>query len=169
MRTLVVDGYNVLRASGRYRRLAESDLESARAALVRDVAAFAAGTYRAVVVFDGAANPASDGVPHHVAGAAIVFSAHGIDADAVIESLAHRHRARGEEVTVVTSDAQTQWAVLGEGVLRMSASEFVDALASESTEWGSHNPAGSTRQTLDLRVDPEVREALTRWARGAIP
>ena len=125
MRTLVVDGYNVLAASPRYRALAQEDLESARAALVRDVVTFAQGSFRAVVVFDGASNPRSDGTPHHVTGAAVLFSAYGVDADTVIEALVHRHRERAEDVVVVTSDAQTQWAVMGPGVSRMSAAEFV--------------------------------------------
>lgn len=169
MRALVVDGYNVLAASPRYRHLAEQDLESARAALVNDVVVFAVGSYRAVVVFDGAGNPASDGSPHHVPGAAVVFSPFGTDADAVIEALVHRHRDRGDEVVVVTSDAQTQWTVLGPGVSRMSAAEFVDGLEAESSVWEEYNPYGSTRQTLDSRIDPAVRAALSRWARGIKP
>ncbi len=169
MRTLVVDGYNVLRASSRYRSLAENDLESARAALVGDVVTFAAGEYRAVVVFDGAGNPSSTGTPHHVPGAVVVFSAYGVDADAVVEAIVHRHRERGEDVVVVTSDAQTQWTVLGPGVSRMSAAEFIAALEVETESWGEHNPAGSTRVTIDALVDPQVKAALTRWARGSAP
>ncbi len=169
MRTLIVDGYNVVATSERYRRLAEADLESARAALVGDVVTFAADGYRAIVVFDGAGNPESTGAPHRVPGAVVVFSAHGVDADAVIEALVHRYRERGEDVIVVTSDAQTQWAVLGPGVSRMSAGEFVAALESASDAWTEHVPAGSTRQTIDSLVDPEVRAALSRWARGVRP
>jgi uncharacterized protein len=169
MRTLLVDGYNVIAASPRYRRLAKTDLESARAALVSDVVTFAAGEYHAVVVFDGAGNPQSNGVPHHVPGALVIFSAYCMDADTVIEGLVHRHRERGESVVVATSDAQTQWTVLGPGVSRMPAGEFVAALESEAETWAEHNPSGSTRQTLDSRIDPQVREALSRWARGSAP
>ena len=166
MRALVVDGYNVLAATPRYRHLADIDPESARAVLVRDVVTFAQDRYRAVVVFDGANNTHSDGAPHHVPGAVVVFSAHGVDADTVIEGLVHRHRERGEEVVVVTSDAQTQWTVLGPGVSRMSAAEFVSVLEPEADAWREHNPSGSTRQTLESRIDPAVRATLSRWARG---
>ncbi len=41
VRVLLVDGYNVIRQTPPYRELAEDDLESARAALVSDVAAYA--------------------------------------------------------------------------------------------------------------------------------
>jgi predicted RNA-binding protein with PIN domain len=168
MRTplLLVDGYNVIAASPRYRHLADGDIESARAALLGDVVTLSQGRYRAVVVFDGAGNPHSDGAPHHVPGALVVFSAYGVDADSVIEQLSHRHRERGEEVVVVTSDAQTQWTVLGPGVSRMSAAEFVSEVEAGAGTWQEHTPSGSTRQTLDSRIDPAVRATLSRWARG---
>ena len=73
-RVLIVDGYNVIRLTPPYRELAGIDLESARAALVSDVAAYAAGEWDATVVFDGANNPHSTGEPHNVAGVRIVFS-----------------------------------------------------------------------------------------------
>ena len=166
MRVLVVDGYNVIMSAVRYKSLAEEDMEAARAALVGDVAATALGESVALVVFDGAGNPGSDGTPHHVPGAAVVFSPYGTDADTVIESIVHKHRERGDEVIVVTSDAQTQWAVMGPGVSRASSSEFVDSLATGSAEWREHNPSGSRKATLDTRIDAGVRDALARWARG---
>jgi uncharacterized protein len=166
MRALLVDGYNVLSASPRYKRLAETDIEFARAALVKDVAAFAVGTYRAVVVFDGRSNPSSDGSPHRLPGVVVIFSPYGSDADAVLEGLVHRHRGRGDEVVIVTSDAQLQATVMGQHVSRMSAKEFVDALEVGSNAWREHNPHGSRRLTLDALVEPSVRETLSRWARG---
>lgn len=167
MRALVVDGYNVLMSAPRYRGLADSDLEAARAALVGDVAAAAVGEYRAVVVFDGADNPASDGAWHHVPGAAVIFSPWGTDADTVIEAIVHKHRERGDHVVVVTSDAATQWTVMGPGVSRISAAEFVASLEVRSVEWREHAPMGSLKGTLDTRIDAKTREALSRWARGS--
>jgi predicted RNA-binding protein with PIN domain len=163
-----VDGYNVIMSSQRYRRLADDDIEAARAALVGDVAATALGDYLAVVVFDGGGNPDSDGTPHHLPGAAVIFSPAGVDADTVIESIVHKHRERGDQVVVVTSDAQTQWAVMGPGVTRASSSEFAASLDSGSEEWRAHNPSGSRKGTLDMRIDPAVRAALSRWARGRV-
>jgi predicted RNA-binding protein with PIN domain len=166
VRALVVDGYNVIMSAPRYRGLADNDIEAARAALVGDVAAMAVGEYVAVVVFDGAGNPESDGTPHHLPGAAVIFSPAGVDADTVIEAIVHKHRERGDQVVVVTSDAQTQWAVMGPGVTRASSAEFVVSLDTDSTDWRAHNPSGSRKGTLDMRIDPDVREALSRWARG---
>jgi hypothetical protein len=52
-RVLIVDGYNVIRSTPPYREIASQDLESARVALISDVAAYAAGEWDATVVFDG--------------------------------------------------------------------------------------------------------------------
>lgn len=166
---LIVDGYNVLHATDRYRTLLGAGLEQARAAVVEDVASYADPGTRCMVVFDGGANPNSDGTPHHVAGVVVLFSPYGTDADAVIESLARRCRERGERAVVVTSDAATQWTVMGRGVTRMSAAEFVSALAVETAEWREHAPSGSGAVTIDRRIDADVAEKLGRWARGGDP
>jgi predicted RNA-binding protein with PIN domain len=166
VRLLLVDGYNVIRQTPPYRELAEGDLETARAALVSDVAAYADGAFRATVVFDGHLNPSSNGLPHHVAGITVVFSRYGTDADAVIEALARAARERGDDTVVVTSDAQTQWVVLGGSVVRMSSPEFAGELRTQDSEWREHAPAGSMRGRLEDRVDADTRARLSRWARG---
>jgi len=166
MRTLIVDGYNVIKQTPPYSHLAEGDLDAARAALVSDVSAFAHGEWKATVVFDGHNNRASDGVSHHVAGVTVIFSRFGIEADSVIESLASVARERGDETTVVTSDAATQWAVLGGSVARMSSAEFSDELRDGSREWTEHAPAGSMSGRLEDRIAADTKLRLWRWARG---
>jgi uncharacterized protein len=166
MRTLIVDGYNVIRQTPPYRDLSEVDLESARAALVSDVAAYADREFRATVVFDGHLNPESRGLPHEVAGVTVIFSRFGTDADAVIESLARAARERGDQTVVVTSDAQTQWTVMGGTVARMSSPEFAGQLRAQDAEWREFAPAGSTSTRIEHLVDAQTRERLARWARG---
>lgn len=166
---LIVDGYNVIHRDQRYRLLAAEDLDAARTRLVEDVAGYAVGEYRAVVVFDGGANPISDGTPHHVAGVTVIFSASGETADSVVESLARRGRERGERVVVVTSDAATQWTVFSGEVTRMPAGEFSLRLVQTGHDWEEHAPAGSVKGRLEDRVGPGVRDVLSRWARGEDP
>lgn len=167
-RWLIVDGYNVIHQTPPYAHIAEDDLETARAVLVEDIAAFAASEWNAIVVFDGHLNPKSDGVPHERAGVTVVFSSYGIDADAVIERYARRAREAGEQTRVVTSDAQTQWAVMGGSVSRCSAPEFVSEVREAEDEWRELNPRGARRSTLESRIDPETRDVLSRWARGEL-
>lgn len=166
MRLLIVDGYNVIRQTPPYRQLAEGDLESARAALVSDVAAYAAGEWEPIVVFDAHGNPQSRGEPHEIAGVKVIFSPYEIDADSVIETLARKARECGTETCVVTSDAQTQWTVMGGSVSRKSAAEFGSDLNESDQEWRDHTPAGARRSRLEERIDPATAEVLTRWSRG---
>ncbi|TDB38498.1 MAG: RNA-binding protein [Actinobacteria bacterium] len=169
MRRLVVDGYNVLHADERYRRLAADDLDAARALLVEDVAAYCVGELRGTVVFDGGDNPGADGSPHHIAGVAVLFSRGGVSADSVIEGLAARARERGDRVTIVTSDAATQWTVMGGEVSRMSSAEFVRAIRETGAEWTGHAPVGLRKGALQDRIDASVKAVLSRWARGMPP
>jgi len=163
---LLVDGYNVLHSDARYTTIAEADLDAARARLVEDVASHAVGRYRATVVFDGGANPASTGEPHRIAGVTVVFSAAGWTADELIERLAHRWRERGERVTVVTSDALTQHTVGAGDVAVLSSRAFVSSLAEDREQTSARATRRRVRVTLESRVDPAVREVLARWARG---
>lgn len=166
-RLLIVDGYNVIRATPPYRDLADrGDMDAARAALVSDVAAFADREWEATVVFDGGGNPLSTGDSHEMLGVTIIFSAHGVEADAVIEGLANRSRARSAETLVVTSDAQTQWAVMGGSVSRRSSGEFASDLRDSDEEWRRNAPAGSASRRIEDAVSPDVRATLERWARG---
>lgn len=166
-RALVVDGYNVIMAVPRYREIADrDDLDSARSALLRDVASYADGRAHATVVFDGAANAHSAGVPHELLGVTVVFSAHGVSADSVVESLVREARERGDAVEVVTSDAQTQWAVLGPAVTRRSSAEFADELRGDEREWREHAVKATGRVPVEERIAEDVRATLERWARG---
>ena len=166
MKTLLVDGYNVVRCTPPYRELADADLAAAREALVSDVAAFAQGEWDATVVFDGAGNKHSDGVPHRFGGITVMFSRYGMTADSVIEGLARSARERGGAVEVVTSDAQTQWTVLGGGVVRRSSAEFAGELRVSEAEWRESVPAGSASCRVEDRIPTDVRAVLERWARG---
>lgn len=166
MRTLIVDGYNVIHQTPPYKAIAEEDLDASRLALISDVSAFSHGDFHTTVVFDGHNNEGSDGRAHTVAGVTVIFSRYGCDADTVIESLSRSAREAGENVVVVTSDAQTQWTVLGGNVARMSSAEFAGEIRTGDAEWREHAPAGSTKGRLADRIDADVRERLSRWARG---
>lgn len=169
MRLVIVDGYNVLHTTERFGRLAaDDDLDSARARLVSDVAAFVGPADSAVVVFDGAENPVSDGAPHVVAGVTVMFSAYGRDADTVIEEIIAQRRSAGDRVLLVTSDQTLQWTTMGASVTRMSSAEFARELAEEGADRDEYARDGSG-VALDRRLDHETRERLARWARGEAP
>jgi predicted RNA-binding protein with PIN domain len=164
----IIDGYNVMHAHPAYAALAREDFDAARARLVSDLAGFAQAGPRVVVVFDGGANPASDGVPHHVGALTVIFSPAGADADSVVEALAARSRQRGEQAIVVTSDAETRRTVRSGTVSTRSARAFVEELTAEAAE-RTVGARVTRRVPIDRRIGAEVREALSRWARGDAP
>ena len=130
---LVVDGYNVIRCTPRYRQLVDEEILDptlhdvyirAREALISDVAAFAKKRFDATIVFDGFGNPDSDRPVIKTGGVSVVFSEEGEEADTVIERLVSEGRRKGKRMTVVTSDQLIQSTVLGEGVTRLSSRMF---------------------------------------------
>ena len=166
---MIVDGYNVLHAHPGYAALAADDLDAARARLVSDLAGFAQGGDRLVVVFDGGGNPGSDGAPHHIGSLTVIFSPAGSDADSVVEALAARSRERGEAAVVVTSDVATRHAVRSGVVSVMSAEAFIADLAAATAEHDRLIAERETRGVVKGRIDPGVSEILARWARGDAP
>lgn len=172
-RTLVVDGYNVIRACRRYRALIDEDCPDptlhdvyvrARSALLADVAAFAQGSYDATVVFDGFGNPDPERPPLRSAGVGVVFSPSGVEADAVIERMVARQREDGCEVTVITSDAGVQSTVFGPGVTRLSARMFDNETESMNAHIAENalvpRTGGPVHATVADRVAPDVRARL---------
>lgn len=172
MKVMIVDGYNVIRTTAAYSDLAQEDWSggpgwnAAREALIADVAVAAQGEYDATVVFDGAGNVESEGEPMSVAGITVIYSRAGQTADSVIEILARQARERGDEVLVVTSDAQTQWAVMGENVTRMSSDGFTRSMAQVNAEWREKNPAYVTKNTVSERIDPGIAAKLDAFVKG---
>ena len=173
MKTLLVDGYNVLRSSGQYAHLLEAmpdhthdAFNLAREALIADVATFAGREFEATLVFDGGGNPGSVGEPMKVAGITVVFSPAGVSADSVIEELALKAVGLGREVLVVSSDASLQWTVLRGKVTRMSAVGFCEEMQGVHQEVEEAAERQMNKRTLGERLDSRTRAALERMARG---
>lgn len=171
-RVLIVDGYNVLRATDAYEGLSADDFSdgpaynAARAKLVADVATFAGHDYRATVVFDGGGNPESTGEGREVGGVRVIYSPAGTEADQVIERLAHEALAGGSQVLVVTSDEATQWTVFHQGVTRMSSAAFVGEIELANRSWQGRNPSPKVKNTLGERIDADVYRKLMNWVSG---
>ena len=159
---LIVDGYNVLRTQERYSRFSQPDwidnpYNHARDSLINDILTFMDSATYGVLVFDGARNDFSEGLPKNLGSLDIIFSKFGVDADQVVIDTASKHRNDGVSITVVTSDETVQNSVMGKGVVRMSARDFVreieqcDSEVSEISEVHS-----SVRATVKSSIDSET-------------
>ena len=168
MRQLIIDGYNVILQATPYSKLAErDDFELACEALISDAASFVGPQYKVTVVYDGTGNKFSTGEPRKIAGVTVIYSPYGQTADTVIERLAHEYRDRGDDVEVVTSDEQTQRAVMGERIVRRSSREFIEELGVGYSEFAENKESAPySKVTLDQRISADAVELLRKIRDG---
>lgn len=181
---LVVDGYNVIYGTTRYQGLIDEHagagaladvahlsrdpyghdpFERAREALVSDVAAYAQGSYEAVIVYDGAQNLSEDRPNLPKAGVRVVFSRTGESADTVIERLVTKARHENRDVLLVTSDNAIRFTVGGIPVTTVSSQLLAtdignvvrDVEAARVERSGGHMTVGD-------RLSPEARAKLEK-------
>ncbi|HEY5517522.1 MAG TPA: NYN domain-containing protein [Coriobacteriia bacterium] len=164
MRRLIIDGYNLLRGTPRYSGLTERDIDTARERLIADLGARVADGADVTVVFDGGGNPESEGVPSDIGGITVIFSPYGVEADAVIESLAASAREAGESVEVVTSDGATRRTAAGGSVVVTRATTFARELATDESDWRGESGSPRRRATVSDSLPADVRARLDRLA-----
>jgi predicted RNA-binding protein with PIN domain len=129
---VIIDGYNLLGFAGRMgrasgTRVAGSDMEAAREALLRDLAAYRHRKNHAVtVVFDGWQQGFSVERHEHRTGVEVIYSRRGEKADAVIQRLAAQF---GTEAAVVSSDHEVANFARAHGAFILSAAEFAASLS----------------------------------------
>src|SRR5579884_3172218 len=128
MRTLIVDGYNVMHAWPRLRQaMRDRGLEEARALLIEAIAQYALQEgVAATVVFDAHAKVAAAG--QTIEGVTVVFGARTMSADHVIERLANEAARRGDagDVVVATGDRLQRALVGAMGAATMSPAALLE-------------------------------------------
>lgn len=167
---LIVDGFNALRSGSRYRHLRDAEdysssvFNKAREALLNDVIAYMGHDFtEGIIVYDGGNNVLSTGSDERIGAVRVIFTAAGVQADQVIEKLAHEARSNGWEVMVVSSDAGVQDASFGSGVDRMSAEGFsreAESLDAAPIDIQDGLPKVAEKRTVAGRIDPAVADAL---------
>lgn len=172
---LVVDGYNVMRASSRYDLLIDKTtdpkhfdtdpFDRARERVIADVAAYAQKKYECYLVFDGGNNLSDIPRETKTAGIHVVYSRAGETADDVIERLVYLAHQQDREVVLVTSDMTIRQTVAS-GVATLSAQLLVGELhvGDEARDACASVPTTS-KMTLEERISPEARAKLFAWAR----
>ena len=129
---LLVDGYNIIFAWDKLKAMAEDNLDLARSELINILCNYQ-GFKRCelIVVFDAYKVKGNRGEVEQIGGISVVYTKEAETADMYIEKatrkLGGKHRVR-----VATSDRLEQLIILGSGVHRVSASEFLKEV--EETE-----------------------------------
>lgn len=121
---ILVDGYSVLHAWPKLRKLAGRSLEQQRDGLIRVLRQYADQSGRRItVVFDGYAAKYKPEGREPLRGVEVIFSESGKTADDVIERLVAQAADR-ENILVVTSDNAERQTVEGLGARSQSAEIF---------------------------------------------
>ena len=135
---LIVDGYNIIFAWEDLAETAKSDLDAARRQLLDRLSSYAGfKKCRLIVVFDGYKQKGNPGEKEHFHNIQVVYTKEGETGDAYIEALVAQI-GRNYSVRVATSDSLVQIASLRSGVLRMSARELKEEVASARKEMQKH-------------------------------
>lgn len=121
---ILVDGYNIIFAWERLKKLADKSLDLARSELINIMA-----NYRGfmqcelIVVFDAYRVKGSFREIEEHSGISVVYTKEAETADTYIERTAHK-LSKDYRVRVATSDRLEQIIILGGGAMRISAKEF---------------------------------------------
>lgn len=152
-RWILVDGYSVLHAWPKLRRLAGRRLEPQREALVRALRQYADHTGRKLtVVFDGYAAKHKPDATQPSPVVEVLFSEQGKTADDVIERLVGQaaHRA---QILVVTSDNMERHTVESLGAQSVAAEVFEAEIEAAVAELGRLVRSHGRRRRIGLIRD----------------
>jgi predicted RNA-binding protein with PIN domain len=161
---LILDGYNVIGATERYRTSVTGGLDDSRELLVNDALKLAGWTGREiVVVFDAHRGSEPERTELRAGGAVcVVYSAPGESADDVIERLLGNLDG---PATVYTADFALQRTALARGVSRATPREFAELL--DELPAVNRSPEGRRRARISDRLPPDVLRSLEEIRRRA--
>lgn len=131
---LIVDGYNIIFAWDELKKIAASDLDSARAELIKIMSNYqGVSGYEIIVVFDAyrVKGKRRDTEKHF--NISIVYTKEAETADSYIERVTHE-LSKKHRVRVATSDGIEQMIILGNGAMRMSANELKERISEVNKE-----------------------------------
>ncbi|WP_046176534.1 NYN domain-containing protein [Domibacillus indicus] len=167
MDILLVDGYNMIGAWPELRRLKETDFAGARDRLVTLMAEYQ-GVHgcRVIIVFDAHFVKGTE-KKYRDARVEVIFTRENETADERIEKMAIELNNVRDQVTVATSDYTEQWAVFGQGALRISARELLTELSiTQKSIQKNLGEISDIRPHARIPLDKETAETFEKWRRG---
>ncbi|GIN58936.1 NYN domain-containing protein [Lederbergia ruris] len=167
MDILIVDGYNIIGAWPELIELKMKDLASARDRLIEIMADYQGFTgQKVIIVFDA----------YEVKGIEKRYQNHKVEviftkieetADERIEKLAIELSNRRTQIYVATSDYTEQWAIFGQGALRLSARELlIEVQAIDKNIGKSLKTTREKVPAAKIPLSTEVAEIFEKWRRG---
>ncbi len=131
---LLVDGYNVIFAWDELKKIADTNLDAARAELVKVLSNYQGWCgYEIIIVFDAYKVKGKHREVERHYNVNVVYTKESETADSYIERVTHelsvKHRVR-----VATSDGAEQLIILGSGAMRMTAKELKKRIEDANAE-----------------------------------
>ncbi|MBC1743984.1 NYN domain-containing protein [Listeria welshimeri] len=164
---LLVDGYNVIGTWPELSFLKDRDLEAARDKLIEWMAEYQSYTgYRVVVVFDAqfVRGVKRKSKKHQVE---VVFTHEDETADEYIEQKAIEWKNARTQIIVATSDYTEQWAIFGQGALRISSRELLFEIQEMSKQIEKKIKRIQEKMPKsNLNLDSDIISQLEKWRRG---
>jgi predicted RNA-binding protein with PIN domain len=167
MDILIVDGYNIIGAWPELQALRDKDLAAARDLLIEKMAELQAYSgFRVIVVFDAYIVQGTEKKfkNHKVE---VIFTKENETADERIEKMAIQLNNRKTQIHVATSDYTEQWAIFGQGALRISARELLTEVNEiEKRIEKSVKKIQEKKPVSKIPMSNEVAEIFEKWRRG---
>jgi predicted RNA-binding protein with PIN domain len=124
---IIIDGYNLIRQSRRFKSIDRQDIERGRLKLLEELTAYKKKKrHRITVVFDGANAPVFSQRQDRIGGIDIRFSSTGDSADSLIKKMAARER---DHALVVSSDRDIVGFARSQGAAVIGSLDFADRIA----------------------------------------
>ncbi|NNU75047.1 NYN domain-containing protein [Clostridium estertheticum] len=168
MRTLFVDGYNVINSWPSLKKVKEYSYESSRVQLIDILQNYVAFKgYKMVIVFDAQLVKGSIQKKERQGNLVVVFTKEGETADNYIEKMVN-DIGRNTEVCVITSDSLEQQITFQRGATRMSSIEFYHEVVSTQNkiEIEIERKYLEKRNWLEERIDEKTLEKLEKMRRS---
>lgn len=164
---LIVDGYNIINASKRWKSLSIEQARDELCSVLYDYCSFL--DYELIVVFDAHMQKTPRNIDEFH-DACVVYTAAGETADNYIERTVRLLYAPGLNITVATSDGVEQVMVMGYA-RRMSARELLEDIRRTRKNYrgkfvGGKDTGYNRSNTLENRISPEHKQVFERLRRG---
>ncbi|WP_163651660.1 NYN domain-containing protein [Listeria sp. PSOL-1] len=163
----LVDGYNVIGSWPELSKLKEYDLEAARDSLIASLGEYQSYTgYKVVIVFD-AQYVRGKGREETKNKVDIIFTKEDETADEYIEQKAIEWKNAETQIIVATSDYTEQWAIFGQGALRISSRELLFEIQEMSRSISQEMKQIQEKMPKSkLNLDSVTLLQLEKWRRG---
>lgn len=169
MKTIFVDGYNVVNSWPNLKQKKNFSFEGARQTLIDILHNYSVfKECNVVLVFDAHKVPGSLEKKEEISKTVlVVFTKDGETADSYIEKKVNA-LGRKHEIVVVTSDNLEQQTIFQRGAVRMSSLEFYNEIlkVEKSIKAKTDRNRGNYKNNLSDNIDPNIAQKLEEFRRG---